>query len=121
MSDKTTYLTRRALLSQCHRYRYTLDREWEGTGYRAWFVMLNPSTADAELDDPTIRRCMGFAVAVADADEFRSSIYEAIRKRFQEVVDTDPRFSFVPELQASAQQLVRDMCAVTPESVGVAS
>lgn len=25
------------------------------------FVMLNPSTADGQVDDPTIRRCVGFA------------------------------------------------------------
>lgn len=45
-------------------YRYWLERHWGGcnTGH-ATFVMLNPSTADATSDDPTIRRCMGFARA----------------------------------------------------------
>lgn len=49
-----------AIVSTDGRYRYTLDRWW-GNGPRVLFVMLNPSTADATVDDPTIRRCMGFA------------------------------------------------------------
>lgn len=42
-------------------YRYRLWREWDATLPTATFVMLNPSAADAERDDPTIRRCTGFA------------------------------------------------------------
>ncbi len=43
------------------RYRYRLTRRWRDGRGRVVFVLLNPSTADARVDDPTIRRCMGFA------------------------------------------------------------
>lgn len=49
-----------AVLSECGRYRYRLERRW-GRGSAALFVMLNPSTADANVDDRTIRRCIGYA------------------------------------------------------------
>lgn len=50
-----------ALLSADRIFRYSLERVWETKKASLIFVMLNPSTADADLDDPTIRRCMGFA------------------------------------------------------------
>lgn len=52
-----------ATLSPCGKHRYTLTRHRGPAfqGPRVVFVMLNPSTADASIDDPTIRRCSGFA------------------------------------------------------------
>lgn len=52
---------RDAAFSDCLRYRYTLTRSWDADKPMALFVMLNPSTADAAKDDPTIRRCISFA------------------------------------------------------------
>jgi hypothetical protein len=67
MSDLFGYshyerLSRSAEISECSKYRYWLCRSWKvgGNGKAVCFVMLNPSTADALLDDATIRRCMGF-------------------------------------------------------------
>jgi len=42
-------------------YRYLLERTWDEDRPPVAFIMLNPSTADAHTDDPTIRRCVGFA------------------------------------------------------------
>ncbi len=50
-----------ASISSDRLYRYELWRRW-GPGDFMVFIMLNPSTANAYQDDPTIRRCMGFAM-----------------------------------------------------------
>lgn len=49
-----------ASLSSCRLYRYDLWRKWGDEPY-CMFVGLNPSTADETQDDPTIRRCVGYA------------------------------------------------------------
>lgn len=55
------YTSQNARFSRCKSYRYNLSRSWsEGSG-KAVFIGLNPSTADKNEDDPTIRRCVGFA------------------------------------------------------------
>ncbi|MEM1183680.1 MAG: DUF1643 domain-containing protein [Planctomycetota bacterium] len=56
----TELQARGATISDCARYRYSLWRRW-ADGPSLVFIGLNPSTADADLDDPTIRRCVGFA------------------------------------------------------------
>ena len=57
MAKTDLFLERDAVISDCGQYRYLLRRTWDHDKMRALFVMLNPSTADANIDDPTIRSC----------------------------------------------------------------
>ena len=69
-----------AVFSPCKAYRYKLARKW-GDGYRFCnFLMVNPSTADELVNDPTVERCerrairMGFdGLAVTNLFALRST------------------------------------------------
>lgn len=54
-------MKRDAVLDESKKYRYTLLREWDTLKPRVAYIMLNPSTADAFIDDRTIIRCIEFA------------------------------------------------------------
>lgn len=57
------YYAASATFSDDMLYRYLLTRTWEKKGSVVTFLMLNPSTADAEKFDPTVKRCFDFAHA----------------------------------------------------------
>ncbi|MFM7603117.1 MAG: DUF1643 domain-containing protein [Pseudanabaena sp.] len=50
-----------AVIDKTGFYRYSLWREWDIDKPKVVFIMLNPSKADASIDDPTLRRCINFA------------------------------------------------------------
>jgi hypothetical protein len=55
-----------AIISPDKQYRYWLTRQWNVAGEQiksVVFAMLNPSIADAELNDNTIRRCISYAMS----------------------------------------------------------
>jgi len=56
-------MERNAVISMCGKYRYWLSRKWDdiNDNEMVCWVMLNPSIADGNVDDPTIRKCIGFS------------------------------------------------------------
>lgn len=54
------FMKRSARISQCGAYRWTLTRQW-GEGPMVCYIGHNPSTADAEVDDPTVLAWIHFA------------------------------------------------------------
>lgn len=99
-----------AVLSDDGVYRYELGRRWADGPCDLW-IMLNPSTADATLDDPTIRRCIGFSkgwgagsLIVVNLFALRATDPAALLRHPDPVgPDNDER---IADLAASAERVV---------------
>lgn len=74
-----TAVQRSAALSACGTYRYELRRTWDDRPPVGW-IMVNPSTADADVDDATIRKCMAYARAWGHGGVVVRNLY-ALRSR----------------------------------------
>ena len=105
-------IRRNALISPCGRYRYRLTRRWAEAPTVA-FIMLNPSTADGSVDDPTIHRCIGYAqtwgygaLAVGNLYAFRAKAPRELRQAHDSIgSDNDWH------LEDLAQSAARVVCA----------
>ncbi len=58
---KPEIIRKSATISDCGKYRYDLRRVWDDNNRQVLWIMLNPSTADADQDDNTITRCIRFS------------------------------------------------------------
>jgi len=56
-----SFIYKNATFSSSRAYRYSLSRIWDKKKKYVLFIGLNPSTANEEVDDPTIRRCGNYA------------------------------------------------------------
>jgi hypothetical protein len=79
-------MIREARLSADGKHRYSLVRTWDFTRPRLRAVMLNPSTADADVDDHTVRKLIGFcerlgyeSLEIANLFSFRATDPKELR------------------------------------------
>ena len=61
---KTLFQQSEAHFSACEKFRYWLRRDWDLSKAPISFLMLNPSTADEMVNDPTIERCQRRAITM---------------------------------------------------------
>ena len=107
-----------ANVSACGTYRWSLQRSWHGgapgTGTILPWIMLNPSTADATVDDPTLKRIIAFSwrwgfdgLLVVNLFPYRSSKPTELREwlRWDERQDWHARDQFLSGQRRAAARL----------------
>lgn len=75
MQENNECIKKNAIISSDGKYRYQLSRIWDEEKSKVLFIMLNPSTADADVDDQTIRRVINFAKSWGYGGLFVGNLY----------------------------------------------
>ena len=94
--------------------RYTLERRWAAGFAQVCWIMLNPSSAEADpsgKDDPTIRRCISFSkrlgydrLVVVNIYPFRTADPEELR-RFLRHPKHEPGGDIFEELERNYESI----------------
>ena len=79
------------------KYRYSLTRIWDNSKEKLLFIMLNPSTADGDGDDPTIEKIVNYAdkwgyggIYVGNLYAYRTSKPSKLKKLTDELEKKGP-------------------------------
>lgn len=72
------YETSGAKFSECGKHRYGLWRHWEDAKPCIMFIGLNPSTANATMDDPTIRRVKAFSQSWGFGGVYMANLFSLV-------------------------------------------
>ena len=95
-----------AVFTDDRTHRLYLWRRWDKESPWVMFIGLNPSTADERLNDPTVRRCIGFAEKWGYGGMFMCNVFT--------LVSTDPKKLNVetPIVMCAslAMKVIRDRC-----------
>lgn len=101
-----------AVISECGDYRYRLDREIQEEGKVFAYFGINPSTADHEIDDPTVKKWRGFSsrngvrkFIVGNVFAFRSTNPKGLK------FTADP---FGPERDSYLSQIIAEADVLVP-------
>ena len=95
-----------AIISDCNKYRYSLWRIWDKEKPIFTFVGLNPSTADHEQDDRTIRRCINFAKSWGGGGIYMANLFAYRATEPQEMMSQEDPIG--PDNDAHLKQLAAD-------------
>ena len=112
---------KKAIISDCGKYRYELHRTWDKDKEKVLFIMLNPSTADIHNNDLTTIRCMNFAkkweyggIMIGNIYPFRAKRPKDLKKWLNEpklTADFNAAHDNINRVMDMAQQADMIVCA----------